>query len=69
MRQIVSLDRSTHVLLVTSCSLGYRFLSEKKDVQYLFILIYRNGVTQDVLWEDPNSSEKNQLRPEALDAT
>lgn len=49
--------------------LGYRFLSEKKDVQYLFILIYRNDVTQDVPWEDPNSSEKNQLRPEVLNAT
>lgn len=42
-----------HVLHVTSCySLVYRFLSEKRDVQYLFILIYRSDMTQDVLWED-----------------
>lgn len=59
-----------HAFHVTSCcSLVYRFLSEKRDFQYLFILIYRSDVTQDVLWEDPNSGEKNQLKPEVLNAT
>lgn len=43
MQLIICLHTCMHVLHVTSCcSRVYRFLSEKKDVQYLFILIYGN---------------------------
>lgn len=50
-------------------ALGTDSCQKRRDVQYLFILIYRNDVTQDVPWKDLNSSEKNQLRPEVLNAS